>query len=77
MQMSYTGGRNKIAFNDSVLRRVIEETILSRGMSPETGRDEVNKWMKCWFYNARDRGGRYRLRKQKTAIEGTDSQTKG
>ncbi|KAF7234462.1 hypothetical protein EG68_11937 [Paragonimus skrjabini miyazakii] len=77
IEMSYAGGRKKIAFKDSTLRRAIEESILSQGMCPETRRDEVNKWMKCWFYNARDRGGRYRLRKQKTTIESTESQTEG
>ncbi|KAF7259025.1 hypothetical protein EG68_04238 [Paragonimus skrjabini miyazakii] len=54
--MTYAGEKNKLAFKDSILRRVIEETVLSHEMSSETGREDVNQWMSCWFYDPRDRG---------------------
>ncbi|KAF7258621.1 hypothetical protein EG68_04142 [Paragonimus skrjabini miyazakii] len=68
VEMTYAGGKHKLAFKDSILRQVIEETVLSHEMSSETGREDVNQWMRCWFYDARDRGGKCRLRKPKTSL---------
>ncbi|KAF7238634.1 hypothetical protein EG68_10984 [Paragonimus skrjabini miyazakii] len=73
VEMTYAGGKNKLAFKDTILRRVIEETVLSQEVSSETGRDDVNRWMRCWFYDARDRGGKCRLRKPKTPLQERES----